>query len=300
MNAATGTYPFGGIPRAAVVADYLELAKPRVTSLILMSTGVGFYLGSSAVSVSLLLHTLIGTALVAGGTGALNQFWERSADARMWRTRSRPLPAGRLEPAKALGYGIILSVAGVMYLAWATNLLASLLAAFTLLSYLFLYTPLKSRTPLCTLVGAFPGAAPPLIGWAAAQGELPLMAWVLYLILFVWQYPHFLAIACLYREDYARGGIRMLPVVEPEGDSTARQILVFSVVLLPMSLVPFWLGAMGLIYLFGALALGMGLLYYAVRAARVRTTRQARRLLQATVIYLPILYVLMLLNRTAY
>ncbi|MBI4465330.1 MAG: protoheme IX farnesyltransferase [Acidobacteria bacterium] len=287
------------MPRSTRLADYFELAKPRVTSLILMSTGVGFYLGSSQMSWSLLAHTLLGTALVAGGTGALNQFWEREADARMWRTRGRPLPTGRLEPVKALGFGVLLSVVGVIYLAWQTNWLASLLAAVTLLTYLFLYTPLKSKTPLCTLVGAFPGAAPPLIGWAAASGEITLMAGVLYLILFLWQFPHFLAIATLYREDYARGGIQMLPVVEPGGVSTPRQVLAFSVVLVPMSLVPTWLGAVGVVYLFGALALGIGFLYFAVRAARIQSAMQARRLLQATVIYLPILYALMLLDKIA-
>lgn len=299
MNAVTGAYPFSGIPRSARLADYLELAKPRVTSLILMSTGVGFYLGSSDLSWSLLVHTLVGTALVAGGTGTLNQFWERYADSKMWRTRNRPLPAGRLSPSKALCFGILLSVVGVIYLAWQTNRLTSLLAALTLLSYLFLYTPLKNKTPLCTLVGAFPGAAPPLIGWAAARGEITPLAWVLYLILFLWQFPHFLAIACLYREDYARGGIRMLPVVEPEGESTARQIRLFSIALLPMSLVPYWLGAVGHVYLFGALALGIGFLYFSMRAAGIRSKLQARRLLQATVIYLPILYGLMLLDKSA-
>ncbi|MBI4460138.1 MAG: protoheme IX farnesyltransferase, partial [Acidobacteria bacterium] len=275
------------------------LTKPRVTSLILMSTLVGFYMGSSSpFPFLLLLHTLIGTALVASGTAALNQYWEREADGKMLRTRNRPLPAGRMRPWKALWFGIFLSLAGVFYLAWQANLLTSLLAAVTLGSYLFLYTPLKSRTPLCTLVGAFPGAFPPLIGWVAARGEITPEAGVLYLMLFLWQFPHFLAIAWLYREDYERGGIVMLPVVEPEGKSTGRQILFYSAALLPLSLVPSLMGLTGWIYFCGALVLGMWFLWAGFMAARAKSKIQARRLLQTTVIYLPLVYGLMMINRT--
>lgn len=281
-----------------LLSDYIELTKPNVTSLILMSTAVGFYLGSvQGVRIVLLIHALIGTALVASGTAALNEFWERDIDAKMLRTRQRPLPAGRMVPWKALCFGIALSVIGVVYLARETNLLASLLAALTLGSYLFLYTPLKTRTPLCTLVGAFPGAIPPLIGWVAARGEITVSAGILYLILFLWQFPHFLAIAWMYREDYARGGIAMLPVVEPSGVSTGRQIVVFSAVLIPISLLPSLLGVTGWLYLVGTLILGVAFLYYGARAAIAKTTIQARRLLQASVIYLPLVYGLMLIDK---
>ena len=290
-------------PLAAVsagVADYLELTKPRVTSLILMSTLVGFYMGfSSPFPFLLLLHTLIGTALVASGTAALNQFWEREADSKMLRTRNRPLPAGRMRPWQALWFGILLSLVGVFYLAWLTNFLTSLLAALTLISYLFLYTPLKTRTPLCTMVGAFPGAIPPLIGWVAVRGEITLEAGILYLMLFLWQFPHFLSIAWLYRDDYARGGIVMLPVVEPLGDSTGRQILLYSIALLPLSLVPSLLGLTGLIYFCGAFVLGLWFLRAGIMAARAKTNIQARRLLRVTVMYLPLVYALMMIDRMA-
>jgi len=282
----------------AWVFDYAELTKPSVTMLILMSTAVGFYLGSArGLSILLLAHTVIGTALVAGGTAALNEFWERDVDAKMLRTRDRPLPAGRMLPWKALCFGITLSLIGVLYLAWRTNLLASLLASLTLGSYLFLYTPMKKRTPLCTLIGAFPGAIPPLIGWVAARGEITLAAGVLYLMLFLWQFPHFLAIAWIYREDYARGGIAMLPVVEPDGESTGRQIVIFSAALIPISLLPSLLGVTGLVYLFGTLILGVAFLHFGARAAMARSTMQARRLLQASVVYLPLVYGLMLIDK---
>ena len=297
MNPVTETLRSWWPWSLAGVADYLELTKPRVTSLILMSTGVGFYMGSAEMSLALLVHTLIGTALVAGGTGALNQFWERDADGKMFRTRYRPLPTGRIPTGKALLFGITLSVVGILYLAWQVNFLASLLAAVTLGSYLFLYTPLKTRTPLCTLVGAFPGAAPPLIGWAAARGEITSPAWILYFILFLWQFPHFLAIAWMYEEDYARGGIAMRPVVEPSGDSTAHQILLFCAALLPVSLVPSILGMAGAIYLCGALILGVGYLWFGVRAARAKSKVQARRLLRASVAYLPLVYGLMMMDK---
>jgi len=296
-NMEQGTTPLrAGYP--AVVSDYVELTKPNVTSLILMSTAVGFYLGAiHAVKIIVLIHTLIGTALVASGTAALNEYWERDIDAKMLRTRQRPLPAGRITPPKALWFGIVLSVVGVLYLAKETNLLASLLAALTLVSYLFLYTPLKKRTPLCTMVGAFPGAVPPLIGWVAARGAITIPGGILYLILFLWQFPHFLAIAWMYREDYARGGIAMLPVVEPNGESTGRQIVLFSAVLIPISLLPSLLGMTGWVYLAGTLLLGVAYLHYSALAARAKTTLQARRLLRASVVYLPLVYILMLIDK---
>ncbi len=279
------------------LADYLELTKPRVTLLILMSTCVGFYLGSAgSLSFSLLAFTLLGTALAASGTAALNQYWERNSDGKMLRTKDRPLPAGRMLPWKALCFGIALSLAGIVLLAWLTNFFASLLAALTLVSYLFLYTPLKTRTPHCTLVGAFPGAIPPLIGWVAARGDISLLACILYLMLFLWQFPHFLAIAWMYREDYARGGIAMWPVIEPDGKATGRQIILYSAALIPISLLPTLVGFTGALYLCGALVLGLAYLHFGVRVAVVKSTMQARRLLQASVIYLPLVYVLLLVD----
>ena len=300
MNLQHGTLPAAWATRRVAVADYIELTKPNITSLILLSTIVGFYLGSQqGIQILLLVHTLIGTALVASGTAALNQYWEREADSKMWRTRNRPLPMGRIAPRKALAFGIGLSVVGTGYLWWQVNFLSATLAALTLLSYLFLYTPLKTRTPLCTLVGSFPGAIPPLIGWAAAQGSLSMVAWVLYGILFLWQFPHFFSIAWLYRDDYERAGIAMLPVVEPDCESTARQIVIYAAALLPVSLIPTWLGVTGSIYLGGAFVLGIAFLYFAVRTALAKTKLEARRLLQASVIYLPLVYGLMLIDKTA-
>ena len=300
MSIQPGTLPATWATRRAGAADYYELTKPGVTSLIIFATLVGFYLGSvGGLQYLLLLHTLLGTAMVAGGTAALNQYWEREADSKMWRTRNRPLPTGRLAPWKALLFGIGMSAGGTLYLCWQVNILSGILAALTLASYLFLYTPLKSRTPLCTFVGSFPGAIPPLIGWAAARGSLDLTAWVLYGILFLWQFPHFLSIAWLYRDDYERAGIAMLPVVEPDGHSTARQIVIYCAALLPVSLIPTWLGSTGWIYFGGTLILGIVFLYVAVRTAIGKTKLDARRLLQASVFYLPLVYGLMLIDKSA-
>ena len=280
------------------IADYIELTKPEVVWLILMSTGAGFYLASQgALDLLLLFYAVMGTALVAGGTGTLNQYLERAGDARMRRTQRRPLPGGRLEPGKALVFGILLSTMGVLQLALAVNLLASLLALITLGSYLLLYTPLKTRTVYCTLVGALPGAMPPVIGWAAARGEIGLEAVVLFAMLFLWQFPHFLAIAWMYRDDYERGGIVMLPVIDREGKSTGRQIVFCAWLLLPVSLMPAFLGMAGPIYLFGCMALGLAFAYYAVSAAFSRSFRGARRLLLASVVYLPLVLALMVVDK---
>ena len=280
------------------LAGYMELTKPEVTWLILMSTGAGFYLASQgSVNLLLLLQTVLGTGLVAAGTGTLNQLLERSADAKMQRTEGRPLPTGRITPRSALVFGLTLSTAGLATLALAVNTLTCLLTLATLAGYLLFYTPLKSRTPLCTLVGAIPGAMPPVIGWAGARGELHPEAGILFLILFLWQFPHFLAIAWMYREDYARGGMLMLPVVDPEGKATGRQILFYTAALLPVSLFPTQLGLTGRLYLFGSMALGLVFLYYAVAMARSRTRQGARRLLLASVGYLPLVYALMVLDK---
>jgi protoheme IX farnesyltransferase len=282
--------------------DYLELTKPNVTWLILMSTAVGFYLGAPGASLwgldwLLLGHTVIGTALVASGTGALNQWMERAVDGLMRRTRLRPLPAGRLSPVRAFWFGIALAVTGTAYLTFAVNGLTGFLGAFTCSSYLLCYTPLKSRTPHSTLVGAFPGAMPILMGWTAATGHLTLEGWVLYGILFLWQFPHFLAIAALYREDYERGGIRMLPVVDPQGRATGRQIIGYTAALLVVSLIPTVLGLSGQVYLIGTLLLGLAFFYFGFEVAARYTKLQARRLLQASVIYLPLVYVLMVFDK---
>src|SRR3954449_7728909 len=287
--------------------DYIELTKPRITWLILMSTGIGYFFGLPAAatwwdflrSIPLLslLHTVIGTGLIASGTAALNQWYERDADRKMRRTAMRPLPTGKMSARNDLLFGIALSIAGFLELWLGVNLLSALIGAFTLASYLFLYTPMKQRTWWSTTVGAFPGAMPPVIGFAAAAGTLTRESWVLFAILFLWQFPHFYAIAWMYKEDYARAGIRMLPVVEPDGRSTARQIVFYGLALIPVSLLPSVLGMSGRIYLVGALLLGLWFLYSGVRVAIERSLARARGVLITSVLYLPLIYGLMLLDR---
>lgn len=284
--------------------DYIALTKPRITWLILMSTGVGYFCGLrsswhwlSLASWAPMLSTILGTGLIASGTAALNQWYEREADFKMRRTAKRPLPDHRLTPNRALVFGVVLAFAGFLELGFTVNWLAAALGLFTLGSYLFIYTPLKQRSSLSTVVGAVPGAMPPLIGYAAANGALTPEAWALFAILFFWQFPHFLAIAWMYREDYARAGIRMLPVVDPDGKSTARQIVVYASTLIPVSLFPSLLGMTGKIYLVGALALGIWFLYAGVRVAFDRTILRARRVLMVSVIYLPLIYGLIVLDR---
>jgi heme o synthase len=279
------------------VKEYIELTKPRITWLILMSTAVGYFFGHSGSWFFWpLIHAVIGTGLIASGTAALNQWYEREADRHMHRTKMRPLPSGRLAPNKALWFGIGLSVAGGLELGLGVNWLSAAVGVSTLILYLFLYTPMKQKTWWSTTVGAIPGAMPPLIGYAAAAGRLTPEAWALFAILFLWQFPHFYAIAWMYREDYSRAGIKMLPVVEPDGRSTSRQILIYSVLLIPISLLPKFMGMTGGIYMAGAIALGVGFLYTGVRVSFDRTRLRARRVLLASVIYLPVLYVLMVLD----
>ena len=287
--------------------DYIELTKPRITWLILMSTGIGYFFGLrgaaswweflKSIHYLSLLHTIIGTGLIASGTAALNQWYEREADRKMRRTSGRPLPAGRLSAPRALAFGAALSVAGFAELSLGVNLLSGLIGAFTLGSYLFIYTPMKQRTWWSTTVGALPGAMPPMIGYAAAAGAITRESWVLFAILFLWQFPHFYSIAWMYRDDYARAGIRMLPVVEPDGRSTARQIVLYGLALIPVSLAPAFLGMSGRIYLAGALLLGLWFLYSGVRVALERTLGRARQVLITSVLYLPLIYGLMLLDR---
>jgi len=289
------------------VNSYLELTKPRITCFILMSTAIGFLCGTHLGTANgntwswiSLFHTLMGTALIASGTAALNQWYERLADAKMARTKARPIPSGRVSSIHAAQFGVFLSIAGFLELWLGANLLTALLGLFTLASYLFIYTPMKQRSPSSTTIGAIPGAMPPLIGYAAASGTLTWEAAILYGILFLWQFPHFYAIAWMYRDDYAKAGIRMLPVVEPDCDSTARRIVLFSIALFPISLLPTFTSMAGKYYLFGAIALGLYFLYAGARVMMDRTLPRARQVLLASVVYLPLLYGLLVLDGTRY
>jgi protoheme IX farnesyltransferase len=285
--------------RRGALADYLELTKPRITLLVVLTTWVGFIVAdaSGRSGPGRLSSTLLGTALVAAGASALNMLLERRTDALMRRTSQRPLPGGRLRPVDALWFGLALTSAGLALLASGAGLLAGALALATWASYLFLYTPLKTRSSLATLVGALPGALPPVIGWGAARGSLDAGAFVLFAILFLWQVPHFLAIAWLYREDYARAGLPMLPVVDPEGRLTGRQAVAHSLALLLVSLTPAAAGMAGGAYLAGALLLGVGFLVLAVRAAVLRTPDSARALFLGSLVHLSALCALLLLDR---
>jgi len=278
--------------------DFLELTKPRITALILICTAVGYFFGpSNSLHWAVLIHVLLGTALMASGTAALNQWYEADSDAKMRRTRNRPIAARRMKRSHGFAFGMLLSIAGFADLWFGANPLAAQLGLFTLASYILLYTPLKLRSAACTTVGALPGAMPPLIGYAAASGVLDAKALALFLILFVWQFPHFYAIALMYREDYARGGIQMLPVVEPDGESTARRIVLCSVLLIPISLVPQMVGMTGSVYAVAAVVAGLGLLWIGVRLRSDRTLARARQVLLASVLYLPAVLAAMVLDR---
>jgi len=284
--------------RRTRVGDFLELTKPRITSLVLITTLVGFYMGSTAgMETLLLLHTMLGTAFVAGGASALNQYLERQNDARMQRTKDRPLPDRRVFETEALLFSLAISVSGVLYLLLFTNILTGMLGATTLVLYTFVYTPLKTRTGWATLVGAVPGAAPPMMGWTAANGELDAMAWVLFGIVFLWQMPHFLAIAWIYDEDYQRGGFAPLTITSTGEDSASRQIIFYCCALLPISLLPTTLGDTGSVYLFGAIALGLIYLAYGMAVAFLRSNTNAVRLLRVSVLYLPALLLLMVVDK---
>jgi len=280
---------------ATLLSDYWTLTKPEVNFLILITTSVGFDLGCSNAGQQLsffaLFNTMVGTLLVASGTTTLNQYIERKFDAQMHRTARRPAAAGRLNPHAVLSFGIILSAAGTIYLAVSTTMLASLLALLTLISYLFLYTPLKRRTPLCVLVGAFPGAMPPLIGWAAASGSLNIEAWLLYAIVFLWQFPHFMAIAWMYREDYDRAGYSVLPRGPARVAIVILQTMLPLVVLLPLSIVQFP-ARHSAIYCWVGHLLGFGFLFLGLEFVLQRSRGTARRLLAASIVYLPLLFLL--------
>jgi len=280
------------------LAAFFELTKPRVTRSVILTSAVGFYLASSGrLDLLLLFHTLVGTTLLSGGAAVLNEFLEREADGRMRRTCRRPLPSGRLSESDAIIAGSILIVVGSFYLALLTNLLAAFLGCVTLAVYLLVYTPLKMKTPICTTIGAIPGAIPPLIGWAAASGQLDWNALLLFAILFAWQFPHFLAISWVYKEDYKRAGFAMLSSMDPDGRRTGRRILIFTVILLGLSVVPVTSGLTGMLYLVGALVLGSVLLWFGFKAALSRTTTAARHVLMASVAYLPLLLILMVIDK---
>jgi protoheme IX farnesyltransferase len=285
---------------SVVLSDYWALTKPEVNFLIVVTTFAGFYLGNAAQSREfpflLSINAVLGTLLVASGTGTLNQYIERHFDAQMRRTARRPLAAGRLNPPAVLWFGIALSLIGSVYLAVTVNVLASLLALFTLLSYLFLYTPLKRKTPWCVLIGAVPGAMPPLIGWAAASGKLTIEAWILYAALFLWQLPHFMAIAWMYREDYDRAGYMVLP---QEDRTRARfvnlQTLLPLSALIPLSMLPLLMAKTSMLFVVGAAVLSVGFLYYGIQFMHRKSNSAARRLLAASIVYLPLLFLLMVL-----
>jgi heme o synthase len=282
----------GGKRRVRAAADYLELSKSRIVMMVLMTTAGGYVIGAHPFDAIVLLHTLIGTALVAAGTNALNQYVERDLDAMMRRTRRRPLPAGRISPRAALIFAAAISVAGTLYLGLLVNWLTAFLGAFTLASYIFVYTPLKRVSTICTAVGAIPGAIPPLMGWTAATGALGLGGWIAFGILFFWQLPHFMAISWMYREDYARGGFRMLSVVDDDGKAVARQAILYSLALLTVSVAPYFFGMSGLVYLFAATLAGLWIFISSVMFLADRSPMPARSLFMSSNIYLLTMMVL--------
>jgi protoheme IX farnesyltransferase len=301
MNMATVAQQPCAVRSNTAAADYWALTKPEINFLIAVATFTGFYLSlrtqQCGFPFMLLIHTLLGTLLVSSGASTLNQYLERRFDAQMRRTRRRPVAGGRLEPSSALWFGILLSFAGSLYLAVAINALSSLLAVLTLASYLVLYTPLKRKTPLCTIVGAIPGAMPPLIGWAAATGKLTFEAWVLGGILFLWQFPHFMAIAWMYREDYALAGYLVLPTGAQSGRFMSWQAMAASLALIPVSLGPRVIGGTGPVYFVVACILSSAFFYYSACLAFRRSNAAARRLLMASIIYLPLVFLLMVLDK---
>jgi len=278
-------------------AAYLELTKPRIAFMLVLTAAAGFYLGTAnGFDTILFINTMIGIALLSFGVATLNQVWERKTDALMERTAKRPLPTQKLSFVEALVFGISLCIVAEIYLAFLVNGLTAILGLVVIVGYVLLYTPLKTRTSASTAIGAIPGALPPLMGWTASANEISLGAWALFAMLFLWQFPHFLAIAWMYKEQYAKAGILMLPVIEPDGKITARQIVIFTIILLPVSLAPYFLGFAGMIYLVGASVLGLWFLYASIKAARAKTVEQARKLLLVSVLYLPLIFALMVLN----
>jgi len=280
----------------ARAAEYAELAKPRITFLVVVTAAVGYAVAPGPFDPSVFVALVIGTALLSGGASALNQVWEREADARMERTRNRPIPAGRISPADGRTFGLVVCAAGLALLA-AAHPLAAVLGVVAAASYVLAYTPLKRRTSLCTVVGAIPGALPPVMGWAACRGEIGPGAWALFVLMFLWQLPHFLAIGWIFREDYARGGFPMLTVTDRDGTSTARQMILYSAALLPVTFFTGLLVSAGRVYLWSALALGIVFLVSAVRFAMTKSPAAARGVFLVSVLYLPLLLSLMVFDR---
>ncbi len=289
-------------PRAARLrekaAAYVELTKPRIAFMLVLTSAAGFYLGTKeAFDVVLFAHSLIAITLLALGVATLNQYWERETDEIMERTAARPLPTKRVSSTEALLFGSLLCVVAEIYLLVCVNPLTAFLGLIVIVGYVLVYTPLKTRTSASTAIGALPGALPPLMGWTAAANEISLGAWALFAMQFLWQFPHFFAIAWMYREEYAKAGILMLPVVDPEGKLTARQIVMFAIMLLPVSLAPFFFGLSGQIFLVGACLLGIWFLWASIQSARAKTKEKAKRLLLVSVIYLPLLFILMVADK---
>ncbi len=279
------------------LAAYLELTKPRIAFMLVLTSAAGFYLGTKGdFDFTVFINSVIGITLLAFGVATLNQYIERKTDVLMERTATRPLPTGKISPNEALVFGILQCIFAELYLLFTVNGLTAALGLVVIVGYVLMYTPLKTRTSASTAIGAIPGAMPPLMGWTAAANEITLGAWILFAMLFLWQFPHFLAIAWMYREQYAKAGIKMLPVVEPEGKITAQQIVVFTILLLPVSIAPYFLGISGMIYLIGASVLGLWFLWASIRAARAKSNEMARKLLLVSVLYLPIIFALMVFN----
>lgn len=298
MNAISDISTQRAVTARARLLAYIELTKPRIAILLVLTSAAGFYLGKKGdLDVVLFANAMIAISLLAFGVAALNQYIERDLDELMERTAKRPLPLRTLAPNEALIFGILLCIAAETYLFFAVNTLSAVLGLVVIVGYVLVYTPLKTRTSASTAIGALPGAVPPLIGWTAASNEITLAAWALFAIQFLWQFPHFFAIAMLYKEDYARAGILMLPVVEKDCRLTVRQIVIFALMLFPVSLAPFFLGLSGFVFLAGASVLGVWYLYASIRTARSKSKEDAKRLLLVTVLYLPIFFILMVADK---
>ena len=279
------------------LAAYVELTKPRIAFMLVLTSAAGFYLGSGQnFNFALFTNSMIGIALLAFGVATLNQYIERKTDALMQRTARRPLPSNTLSPNEALIFGSVLCAVAELYLLFLVNGLTAGLGLIVIVGYVLLYTPLKTRTSASTAIGALPGAMPPLMGWTSAADGINLGAWTLFALLFLWQFPHFLAIAWMYKEDYAKAGIKMLPALEKDGKITARQIMLFTILMIPVSLAPFFIGMSGIYYLVGASVLGVWFLWASIQAARFKTIEKSRRLLLVSVLYLPIIFALMVFN----
>ena len=279
------------------LAAFLELTKPRIAFMLVLTSAAGFYLGSKGnFDFLLFINSIIGITLLAFGVATLNQFIERRTDTLMERTANRPIPTGKVSPTEALVFGLILTVSAEIYLSFLVNPLTAVLGLVVIVGYVLLYTPLKTKTSASTAIGAIPGAMPPLMGWTASANEITLGAWVLFALLFLWQFPHFLAIAWMYKEQYRKAGILMLPVVEKDGKLTAIQIVTFTLMMLPISIAPFFIGVAGYVYLVGASVLGIWFLITSIKTAREKSVEQARKLLLVSVLYLPVIFALMVFD----